>query len=73
MSYTVYISDHCTDCANVIDYIQGENIACEILNIDDTDQELPMNIFIIPALAQGEKLLAYGEKDIIKKLAKVSA
>jgi hypothetical protein len=44
----------------------------EVVNVDRGGGALPLNIFIVPALTSGEKLLAYGEQDIIKILARSS-
>ena len=68
MSYTIYVSDHCTDCVKVIDYMTSSTLDCQVVNVDQSKDTLPVNIFIVPALTNGERLLAYGEQDIIRVL-----
>lgn len=68
MPYTIYISDHCSDCINVLNFVTEAEVKCQVVNVDKSKNAMPVNIFIIPALTKGEKLLAYGEKDIVKIL-----
>lgn len=72
-TFTLYISDCCHDCGNVVAYINNNNVDCEIRNIDRPDEKPPMQIFIIPALARGKQLLAYGERDILQIFEGVKA
>jgi hypothetical protein len=68
MPYTIYVSDHCSDCVKVINYIRTSSLDCEVINVAQAVGIMPVHIFIVPALTQGEKLLAYGEQDILKIL-----
>ena len=70
--YTLFVSDHCTDCVSVVEFIQNNAFPCELKNIDRENEKPEISIFIIPALVKGQKLLAYGEKDILKILKKTA-
>ncbi len=66
--YRIYISDHCSDCDKLVRYVEEKGFEVEVLNIDRCDKMADIKIYIIPALMAGEKLLAYGENDIIRIL-----
>lgn len=68
MTYTVYTSNHCESCEKVINYLKEHNILHTVTNID-TEMELPVNVFVVPALFLNNKLLAYGP-DIVKYFEK---
>ena len=70
MSYTVYISNDCTSCERVMEFLKKHKIPCEIINVGKDNKRPQLNGFIIyPALFSGQKLLAYGD-DIMLKLKK---
>lgn len=63
--YTLYVSNHCSQCANVLDYIKRKKIECLVINIDDEGDSPPVSVFIYPVLFLNDQLLAYG-LDIIE-------
>ena len=70
MSYTVYVSNHCSSCERVTKFLKEHKIPCKIVNINTDSNHPLMNVYIIcPALFSEGKLLAYGD-DIIQKLKK---
>jgi len=66
--YTIYVGEKCSDCQDVLNFIKLKELNVETRNIDNSDDEVPTHIFVIPALVSGEKILAYGQQDIIKIL-----
>ena len=72
MTYTVYTSNHCESCGQVLNYLKEHNILHTVTNLDTDDTKLPVNVFIVPALFLNDKLLAYGP-DIIKYFEKQHA
>lgn len=58
--YTLYISNDCTQCATVVDYLQRKRINCLIINVDDEGDTPPQKAFIYPVLYKNDVLLAYG-------------
>ena len=63
--YTLYISNDCTQCGNVVDYLRRKRIECLIINVDDEGDTPPESVFIYPVLFMNDALLAYG-LDIIE-------
>jgi len=63
--YTLYVSNDCSQCENVLDYIKRKNIDCLVINIDDEGDSTPEPVFIYPVLFLNDDLLAYG-LDIIE-------
>jgi glutaredoxin len=63
--YTLYVSNDCSQCDNVLDYIKRKNIECLVVNIDDEGDSPPEPVFIYPVLFLNDELLAYG-LDIIE-------
>ena len=63
--YTLFISNDCTQCPTVVDYLQRKKIECLIINIDDEGDRPPEPVFIYPVLFLNDALLAYG-LDIIE-------
>lgn len=72
MTYTLYTSNHCESCEHVLNYLKEHKILHTVTNIDTDEKELPVNVFIVPALLLNDKLLAYGT-DIIKYFEKQHA
>lgn len=65
MHYTLYISNDCSQCGVVQDYIERKEIECLIINVDDEGDSPPVKVFIYPVLFMNDKLVAYG-LDIIE-------
>jgi glutaredoxin len=63
--YILYVSNHCVQCENVIDYLQRKSIECLIINVDNEGDTPPEKVFIYPVLFNHDKLMAYG-LDIIE-------
>lgn len=61
MNYIVYICNHCTGCAKVIEYMKSEDINCRVVNVDTDNEAPPIDLMIFPALLSNDKLMAYGE------------
>ena len=68
MSYSLYTTDHCHACSVVLEFVKQEGIACEVYPTDRKDR--PHDAFVFPALFKNEKLIAYGDDDIIEHLVK---
>ncbi len=66
MKPTVYICRNCPSCQRVVDYIQKNNVKCEVVNVSDGAQKAP-EVGIFPALYINDKLKAYGN-DILDRL-----
>ena len=65
MFYKLYIANHCSQCSNVLDYVERKGIECLIINVDDEGDQTPKPVFIYPVLFLNDQLLAYG-LDIIE-------
>lgn len=63
--YTLYVSNDCVQCANVVDYIQRKEIECLFINVDDEGDNPPHKVFYYPVLFMNDELLCYG-LDIIE-------
>jgi len=71
MRYTLFIGEDCHQCAEVVDYIEKNDINCRKVNVDFSDEEAPVQIFAFPALFEDNELIGYGS-DIINYLNKKS-
>lgn len=69
-NFTFYVDNNCNRCKKVQQFITENNLSINTINIDEEDYDLPFPIMIIPALVDGEKLLAYGP-DITPYLSKL--
>lgn len=69
MKYSVYISNHCEGCEQVLDYLKEHHIQHSVKNIDTDEASPSVNVFIVPALFLNDKLLAYGP-DIVRYFEK---
>lgn len=58
--YTLFTADNCTQCAQVETYLSKNNIAFRIVNVDQSEERPPVQIFAFPALFEGGDLLGYG-------------
>ena len=63
--YILYVSNHCVQCDNVIDFLNRKSIECLIINVDSEGDSPPEKVFIYPVLFNYDRLLAYG-LDIIE-------
>ncbi|MGB0887226.1 MAG: hypothetical protein ACPGSL_03810 [Vicingaceae bacterium] len=52
-------------------YIKSEKINVQATNVDEEEYSLPFAIMMFPALVAGNKLIGYGNNDIIAKLKQV--
>ena len=66
-NYTLYVGNTCSCCDKVEDYIKQYNLDIKVVNIDNEDCHLPFQLIIVPALLNGDELVAYGP-DILKHL-----
>lgn len=76
MKYTLYITDHCNSCTQVLQYMQRSKVPFLAVNLDDPGQIWPDKIMIVPALTEDQRLLAVGPdiKDYIqRRLVKISS
>lgn len=74
MRTTVYITDHCKSCADLIGIIESGKGGYGLLNLEIINIEENPNreISIVPALCFEGELVAYGMEDIVKKLNELS-
>jgi len=63
--YILYVSNHCVQCDNVVDYLHRKSIECLVINVDNEGDTPPEKVFIYPVLFNHSKLIAYG-LDIIE-------
>lgn len=59
MSYTLYISDHCSSCDQAIQYLEESKVKYHAINLSE-QVERPRNVLIVPALLKDGKLIAFG-------------
>jgi len=71
MSYTLFVGENCHQCSEVASYLKEVQIEVEKVNIDQSTQEPPVNVFAFPVLFKGKELIAYGSDiiDYFKKSA----
>ena len=60
MSLLLYVTDDCESCQNALNVIEKNHIDVEIIHVLNSPERVPVNLFIVPALFQDEKLMAYG-------------
>ena len=77
MRYTLYITDHCTSCNRVLQFMQASRVSFDAVNLDDPGQNWPEKIMIVPALTgRDQRLLAVGpdiQDYIQRRLIKISS
>lgn len=61
MNYTLYTRNNCKACNKVLSYLNSKQLAFNIINLDKETQDSSSGIFIVPALFNSNKLLAYGQ------------
>lgn len=71
MIYTLYISNHCSRCDKVVEYLGSKNVDFNVINIDEESDSSVFPVMVIPALMLDGKLLAYGQ-DIVLYFEKFS-
>ncbi len=59
MSYTLYISDHCSSCERAIRYLEESKVHFQTVKLNQ-QMEVPCNVMIVPALLQDGELIAFG-------------
>ncbi len=69
MIYTPFTGDNCHQCSHVITYMEKRKIEFRLVNIDQSGEEPPVQIFAFPALFEGNELIGYGT-DIKEYFAK---
>lgn len=67
--YTLFTANHCTQCAQVETFLTKNNVVFTKVNVDNSEERPPVQIFAFPALFSGDQLLGYGTdiNDYIKK------
>lgn len=71
MGYSLYTTDHCHACSVVLEFVEQESIKIEVYPTDRKDR--PHDAFVFPALFKDERLIAYGDDDIIEHFVKSGA
>ena len=47
--YILYVSNHCVQCDNVVDYLHRKSIECLVINVDNEGDTPPEKAFISSA------------------------
>ncbi len=63
--YQLFISDKCVACVEVLKNLEKDGIHIKTVNVDVDRYELPFPIRILPALVKKNKLISYGNSDIL--------
>ena len=69
-SYQLFVSNRCSCCDKILNYLKSENITIKTTNIDEEKYSMPFSLTILPALVKGNQLVSYGCEDIISNLEK---
>ena len=69
-SYHLFVSNKCSCCNKILEYLKAEKITIKTTNVDEEDYNLPFSLMIVPALLKEKKLVSYGCDDIISSLVK---
>tara|TARA_R110000868_G_scaffold168981_1_gene403844 strand:- start:612 stop:833 length:222 start_codon:yes stop_codon:yes gene_type:complete len=69
--YTLFTAENCTQCAQVETFLTNNKVAFRKVNVDQSPERPPIQIFAFPALFSGDELLGYGT-DIINYVKKKS-
>jgi arsenate reductase-like glutaredoxin family protein len=67
-SYHLFVSNKCSCCDKILDYLKNEDISIKTTNIDEEEYHLPFSLMILPALMKETKLIGYGYEDIISSI-----
>jgi hypothetical protein len=68
MGYSLYITDNCHACTVVMEYIRKNELSIEVYPTDRRDR--PHEAFEFPALFKDERLIGYGDEDIVRHFEK---
>ncbi|PCJ27834.1 MAG: hypothetical protein COA97_02545 [Flavobacteriales bacterium] len=66
--YQLFVSNKCSCCDKIVDYLKRKKISISTINIDKEDYTLPFSLMIFPALVKEKKVVSYGCDDIIIRL-----
>ena len=69
--YTLFTAENCTQCSQVESYLTKHEVAFRKVNVDQSTECPPLQIFAFPALFADTELLGYGT-DIIEYVKKKS-
>lgn len=72
MIYKLYISDHCKSCEDAVSFVRSIDLTCAEINLHDSNDSPPVQLIVVPALFENERLVAYGS-DIREYLLKKTA
>ena len=69
-TYTLFVGDNCHQCAEVVSYMEINNIDFKKVNVDHSDERPPLQVFAFPVLFEEKTLIAYGTdiKQYLKKI-----
>lgn len=67
-SYHLFVSNTCSCCDKILNYLKEEKISIKTTNVDEEDYQLPFSLMILPALVKETKLIGYGCDDIISSI-----
>jgi len=65
--YTLYIGKGCHQCQDGVEFMKANKMSFKKLHIQKDKVEPPIDLFVFPALFEGERLLCYGT-DIVDYL-----
>ena len=69
--FTIFIGENCHDCQKVLNGILKNGWNITVVNIDKDGVQLPLDLFVLPALVHNSgDLKAYGV-DILEYLTKI--
>jgi len=58
--YILYVSNHCVQCDNVVDYLHRKSIECLVINVDNEGDTPPEKVFISSAFQSQQAPLLMG-------------
>ena len=70
-SFHLFVSNKCSCCDKILDYLKEEEISLRTTNIDEEEYHLPFALMILPALVKEKELIGYGCEDIISSIEKI--
>ena len=66
MTLTLFVQSGCDACDKLVAFIRKQEIDCEVKYIEQHDPPVRKNFgIVLPALFEGDQLLAYGPEDIM--------
>jgi glutaredoxin len=60
MNYTLFVTDGCESCHRVARHLKAMQVNFRTVNLSHPDALRPEQVIIVPALFDGDRLLAYG-------------